>query len=342
MKNINIEWIKRKSVTGGAAYEKYLEKILKKKFKLKLTETDTKKTKIHANKFIYELSRLKYRISYLIDIFRLNSDKDVIIRDFFSTISMLFHKKKGNNIVLIYHIDPTVLSHKWLYKLLEPLFFKGLRKADAIVVISEYWKSYFEEKGYKNVYIIYNCYNLIDFRISNNDVELFKKKYCLNNKPIIYIGNCQKRKGVADVYHTLKNLDVTFVTSGKREIDIPTLNLNISYKEYLTLLKASSIIITMSKFKEGWCRTAHEGMLLKRPIIGSGAGGMSELLSKGGQIICNDFKQLEYEVTSLLTGKRKYNSQIARGYLYAKKFNVSSFNKRWMSLIKKVAKMSVN
>ena len=66
-------------------------------------------------------------------------------------------------------------------------------------------------------------------------------------------------------------------------INIPVVNLSLNYKEYLCLLKASSVVVTMSKFKEGWCLTAHEAMLCKTPVIGSGKGGMRELLEGGNK-----------------------------------------------------------
>ena len=56
----------------------------------------------------------------------------------------------------------------------------------------------------------------------------------------------------------------------------------------------------MSKFQEGWCRTAHEAMLLKTPVVGSGFGGMSELLEGGGQIICDNFNDLKEKIEYLL------------------------------------------
>ena len=62
--------------------------------------------------------------------------------------------------------------------------------------------------------------------------------------------------------------------------------MKLSFQEYLILLKASTVVLTMSLFKEGWCRVAHEALLLGTPVIGSGAGGMTEVLAQGGGIIC--------------------------------------------------------
>ena len=211
-----------------------------------------------------------------------------------------------------------------------------MKKIDVILVGAEYWKQYFLKKGCKNVYKIYSSFDLSNFNVSDEDVLNFKKKYKLQDKPIIYLGNCQKAKGVVGSYNTLKYLDVHFVTSGERKVKIPALNLNLSDRDYLILLKASSIVISMSKFKEGWCRTAHEAMLLKTPVIGSGSGGMQELLEGGKQIVCRDFKDLREKVQNLLDNPRLRKKMGEDGYNFTKKFTLERFEKEWLSLIEKI------
>jgi glycosyltransferase involved in cell wall biosynthesis len=165
------------------------------------------------------------------------------------------------------------------------------------------------------------------------DGEILKfKKIRLEEKPILYLGNCQRIKGVAEAYGQLKDLDVHLVTSGRKEVDIPTLNLNLNYKDYLLLLKASSAVITMSKFKEGWNRTAHEAMLCKTPVIGAGLGGMRELLEGGGQIICEDFNRLKQDVAYVLD----HPELGERGYAFARQFTIERFNREWLNLIERV------
>ena len=128
----------------------------------------------------------------------------------------------------------------------------------------------------------------------------FKRRFSSEEKPILYLGNCQRIKGVVEAYEQLKDLKVHLVTSGRKEVDLPILNLNLDYRDYLLLLKSSSVVITMSKFKEGWNRTAHEAMLCKTPVIGSGLGGMKELLEGGNQIICENFSDLKERVSYVL------------------------------------------
>ena len=163
-----------------------------------------------------------------------------------------------------------------------------------------------------------------------------KKEHRLQGKPIIYLGNCQKAKGVKESFKALKDLDVHFVTSGERRIKIPALNLNLSHRNYLTLLKSSSMVIAMSKFKEGWCRTAHEAMLLKTPVIGSGLGGMQELLVGGKQIVCRDFKDLKTKVQDLLGNPRLREKMGQDGYNFAKEFTLERFEREWLNLIEEI------
>jgi len=175
-----------------------------------------------------------------------------------------------------------------------------------------------------------------DFDVTEQEVADFKKRFNLEGKPIIYIGNCQKAKGVVESYNALKNLDVYLVTSGEKHIDIPATNLDLAYRDYLCLLKASSIAVTMSKFKEGWCMTTHEAMLLRTPVIGSGLGGMRELLEGGKQIICESFDSLGEKVISLLENPEKRKVMGQNGYMYAQKFHIETFESQWLELVKNI------
>ena len=58
--------------------------------------------------------------------------------------------------------------------------------------------------------------------------------------------------------------------------------INASFIEYNVLLKNAKAVICMSEFKEGWCRLLHEAAIHGTPILGSGLGGMRELLEIGG------------------------------------------------------------
>lgn len=308
---------------GGNAYENMIAEVLSKEFDVKFISTGVK----IKNKFKYlEAPFVLWRI------FKTSRKKefDIVIRNF--TASLFLNKKPVKNISIIHHIDNSTqfIIIRIIQFFLEKIIFWNLKKCDAVVTVAKYWENYLKQKGYENVYRIYNAFNLADFNFTAEEIELFKKKYNLIEKPIVYIGNCQKAKGVLESYDVLKNLDVYLVTSGKPRVKLSARNLELNYRDYLRLLKASSVVIAMSKFKEGWNRTVHEAMLCKTPVIGSGTGGMKELLEGGKQIICKDFSQLKEKVEFCLECP-----EIGEwGYNFAKNFTKEYFKKEWINLIK--------
>ncbi|GAI24374.1 unnamed protein product, partial [marine sediment metagenome] len=254
---------------GGSIYGKKARKALSEEFNVETKNLETK----------YLKWRFLKPLGWLLGFIKLKGCKDLWIRHSFIDVAALpLGKAKGKNLALIYHIDNSVsflILRPFLFWI-EKIFYHSLKKVDAIVTISEYWKNYFLDRGYSNVYKIYYGFDLTDFEFDSEEILEFKKKFRLEGKPIIYIGNCQKAKGVMEIWRALRDLDVYLVTSGERMINIPALNLDLEYRDYLRLLKTSSIVVAMSRFKEGWCITAHEAMLCKTPVIGSGLGGMKE------------------------------------------------------------------
>ena len=326
-----IKWIEISSKRYGSVwYNQQARKALAKHFSSKLLSLEAK--------YFKKRRYLKFFESFYY-LFKLRGEESLWIRDFYSVLSLSKKRTKGKNLALIFHIDflKFPLFSKIPFFLLEKfVFYRQLKKVDAIVVIAEYWRKYFLEKGYPYVYKVYCGFDLNDFNISNQEVLEFKKKHNIEGKPIIYLGNCQKAKGVVDSYNALKGLDVHFVTSGRRQADIPALNIDLDYRDYLKLLKASSIAVTMSKFKEGWCITTHEAMLLKTPSIGSGLGGQQELLEGGKQIVCKDFKNLRENVEYLLNHPEVRKKMGEDGYNFAKDFTMERFEQEWTGVVKKI------
>ena len=160
-------------------------------------------------------------------------DKDIWVRDYLSTITLPFDSTKGHNLLIVHHIDSNYLAYPRLSKALDKMFYHSLKKIDTLIVVSNYWKDYFESLGY-DAKLIYNCFDFSDFEFIPAEITDFKKRHNLSEKPIIYLGNCQKSKGVVEAYNELKDLDVYLVTSGEKRVDIPAINLNLSYRDYLS------------------------------------------------------------------------------------------------------------
>lgn len=216
--------------------------------------------------------------------------------------SWLAGRKSTGNILLIHHIDN---SHSpFVSKIFQALNHYALEINKSLfnktIVVSTYWQTKLRSMGFSNVSVVYNSFDLSLFTVTDEEKQKFRDKYFSNQKPVVYLGNSLVKKGVIQAYEELKNLDVNFVTSGKTQTQLPCLNLNLSYKEYLTLLSVSDLVLTMSLFQEGWNRTAHEATLLGTTVIGSGKGGMKELLEKSNQIICEDFGGLKEAVVNEL------------------------------------------
>jgi glycosyltransferase involved in cell wall biosynthesis len=194
--------------------------------------------------------------------------------------------------------------------------------------VADYWKDYFEKRGLKNIKVIYNYFDIQHYNVSENEVTNFKKKYNLTNKPIIYLGNSQYEKGTEDAYLSLKDFDYYLVTSGIPKLNLPVLNLKLKFTEYLLLLKAASVTVLMSKFPEGWNRIAHESILMGTPVIGSGMGGMSELLKKSNQTICTNLTELPKLIEQLV----KTPTYMKNAVKYAREFTLESFEQDWLSI----------
>jgi len=255
---------------------------------------------------------------------------DLWIRGNIAVAAMTNRSTRSKNIALLHHIDVSEIGNYWINRGLARLFLKNARKCDYVVVVAEFWKQYLESKGIARIKIIPNAFDIEAFVVKEEQVNNFKIKHGLQDKPIIYIGNCQESKGSAEVYENLKSLNVHLVSSGVRKINLPVRTFDLRYSEYILLLSACDVVITMSRFLEGWNRVAHEAMLCRTPVIGSGSGGMRELLVGGGQIICENIKDLSEYLNLALANAGSLGEN---GFRFASQFTVERFNESWISLI---------
>jgi glycosyltransferase involved in cell wall biosynthesis len=204
------------------------------------------------------------------------------------------------------------------------------RRCDQVVVVSKYWKDRLADLGVSRTTLIYNAFDISRFAVREDEISSFKERHGLLGKPVVYIGNCRQEKGAEAVWNTLREKPYHLVTSGLGDINLPVRKFLLSYREYILLLAASDVVVTMSSFDEGWNRTAHEAMLCRTPVVGSGTGGMGELLQQGGQLICHDEKDLPDMVLLAIKHKKGYGVQ---GSAFASTFTVERFTQEWRSLV---------
>ena len=84
----------------------------------------------------------------------------------------------------------------------------------------------------------------------------------------------------------------------------------------------------MSRFLEGWNRTAHEATILGTTVIGSGKGGMKELLEKSNQIICSEFENLKDTVVDVLFENN--NCKLDKHFIST--LNLENFKNNWLKI----------
>jgi Glycosyltransferase len=181
-----------------------------------------------------------------------------------------------------------------------------------------------------NTVLIYNAFDIGKFQFEREELERFKVRNGLTGRPVIYIGNCRNEKGARTVWNALRDQRYQLVSSGISNIDLPIRKFLLPYREYLLLLAASSVVVTLSEFEEGWNRTAHEALLCRTPVIGSGSGGMGELLQNGGQLICQNQAALSSMVDSALEQRADLSD---KGFAFAREFTIERFRHQWIELI---------
>jgi glycosyltransferase involved in cell wall biosynthesis len=308
--------------TGGRAYREALCAALRKKY-------DTELFDVTGERGLIPSVRLRRMASFA----KIRKSKDVWIRDFFPVAGMSVRCNPGKNIALFHHLHTEGENADALDRLFEALFRRNVRRCDRAVAVSEFWKEYLSGLGLGDVRVIRNGLDPSRFEFEPDDVRVFCDKYEFSDSPIVYIGNCRRDKGVVETYQALKGENYQLVTSGEPEVDLPCRNLNLSYEEYLLLLKASSAAVTMSRFREGWCRTAHEAMLCRTPVVGSGAGGMEELLNGGRQPICRDISVLPDLVRNAIERRDMLGED---GYEFASTITLERFESEWIELVEEV------
>jgi glycosyltransferase involved in cell wall biosynthesis len=313
-------------MTGGKAYRDAVRNILHKGYHVEVFNVGGGRGLVPSA-----------RIRRMLAIASVRQNMDIWIRDFYPIAGLSFRRNPGKNIGLFFHMYTEGDQEDGLGRILQNLFLRNIRKCDRVVAISKFWEKYLCLLGLNNVRLIRNGVDSSQFVFDDDEVEAFRRKHLPADAPIVYIGNCRKSKGVVEAYEALKDRGYNLVTSGKPDITLPCPNFNLPHREYLLLLRASSVVVTMSKFIEGWCITAQEAMLCRTPVVGSGAGGMAELLEEGKQLICRDIRDLPGMVEIAIRQKEQLGEE---GYKFASTLTLERFESEWVSLIEDVARES--
>lgn len=310
------------NLSGGMIYELMIGDCLQQKYNVNIYDISSK---LGISSILENILRNLY----------IRKEGSINIRNYISTLDKL-NSRKEINISILHHYDPSTnksgKAGSLLRKFTDDIYFNNLSKMDVIVVVARYWESFVRDLGIKNVQLIYNSFDVSKYAVSESEVERFAQKYNLSkSKRTIFLGSSLRAlKGVQKAYEQLKRYGYQFIATGNRVSDGDIKVLKLNYKEYITLLRFCDLVLSVSEFKEGWNRIAHEALLVKTPVIGSGMGGMRELLENAGQVICEDMTRLPDYVDLVFNN---YGSYSNKGYHYVKSFDLHYFTRSWVDLV---------
>jgi glycosyltransferase involved in cell wall biosynthesis len=234
---------------------------------------------------------------------------------------------------LIHHLSPDL--ERGLRRILGQRYVGNLRRLDVVVTVAEYWRPTLLGMGARDVRVIHNAAPSIPVDFGRDELEALDRRYGFApERPLVYLGTSQPEKGVVEAYRALASEHYDFVVTGGYEIPgLPVPRLELSAREYLLLLRRCDVAVLMSTFPEGWSRTAAEAMACGTPVVGSGLGGMHELLAGGEQVVCSSFDQLPEAVRRAL-GDREGLSR--KGRQFTSQFTLGRFEHEWQVLAKEL------
>jgi len=257
---------------GGDAYEEWLSSELKKLLNVRVHE----EPRLGGIKTIVSLLKLI--------VGGLKRDISDVLRPFGLPIY------KRNMVVVFHHFDHT--DCRWYTRAIEYFDYFILRLMSRylnirFVCVSAYWKKWLIDKGFNVIAIIYNELTIIESDLKSR--SFLASKYGLDfDKKWIFLGAAQSKKGGLEIIeHFSQNTNIRyqFILSGKssaKDLHLNSKTIWLDNGDYYGFLKSCHIVVANSKFQEGWCRVLHESILLKIPVVGSGKGGMGELLRLAG------------------------------------------------------------
>ncbi|MDX5987412.1 MULTISPECIES: glycosyltransferase family 4 protein [Haloferax] len=246
---------------------------------------------------------------------------------------------RTDDIVACHHIHYPHPSNAWYQpsevgrRIKNELFLKRAAHASRVVVVSDYWKQFLNNHGITNVSKVHNGLPIENFDFDQEKVDKLKKELSPDDKPIIHLGIPAKLKGTKKAYHELKGMDAKFITTGRKDYHLPVEHLNPDYEGYLRILAAADVVVSMSQFDEGWGLFVHEALLAGTPVVGTGRGGMSELLNGGDQIVCEEFSDLKSSVRKALDMKESLGKS---GHQFVKQFSVERMVSGWDQIFKEI------
>lgn len=237
------------------------------------------------------------------------------------------------SIAVIHHVDPGTGRVPGAGRLLARQLRSSLRRVSAIVVVSDYWKRFLLNWDLDRIHVIYNGFDTTAYHSTEPERIDLKLRLGLDlNKPLIYVGNAQRQKGIERALSELPQSQYQLIATGLSDSSVPVPTIYLGQRDYRILLGAADLVLALSTMPEGWSRTAHEALLAGTPVIGSGSGGMGELLHSTGQKLCSPDEPLQAAVDAVLADQYPVTRQARH---YAESFDRTRFRNEWVNLARR-------
>lgn len=221
-----------------------------------------------------------------------------------------------------------------------------------------------KESKIKNYYLLKNSIPIKNFEKKLDDEEKIKLKeeLGLNNDDfvIIYCGRLIKEKGVLELVKAVKKIDnpkikllvvgsINFANGGQdsytEQLSNETKNTNkiimtgyIDNSSLYKYYKLADIMIIPSLWEEAAGLVCIEGMICKKPIITTDAGGISEYVSPQTIVVNrnkNFINNLKKEILELYKKQDEFSKIGEENYKYALKFNNENYYNNLHEIIEK-------
>ena len=215
-----------------------------------------------------------------------------------------------------------------------------LKYSDKIFAVSYSLKEALNQNKINNVEVIYNGIDYSNWRIGNEEVINFKKKYNLENKKIVlFAARLSPLKGAGNLIKAMEKVtedvpDVCLLLMGEKNNYFSKLSKLVKKNEIPVIftgwLKGDDLIsayyscnlaVTPSLYLDPFNLINIEAMAAKKPVVGTCFGGTSEIVinNKTGYIV-NPYNidQLAEKIVTLLKNPAKAEKFGQAGYMLVK------------------------
>lgn len=227
---------------------------------------------------------------------------------------------------------------KQLIKQVYDLFYGNriMQNATTTIAVSKEEAYYDKQMKAKDVQVVYNGMNLEEYR---KDIEdgVFKKKYNINSKYILYLGRLDKLKGINHIIEAFALLDNRYdeyklvivgkINSYKEELDKIIEEKNLKEKVIFTdfireedkiyAYHDAEVFINPVKYMGGVSITVFESILSGTPVIVSPESGeVIEQIDAGLIVEYANVEQIKQAIIRTLEDKELVKRQLSNGQKY--------------------------